>query len=555
MGVEAKIEVLMVDNPITGEHNDSLMGNYVWSCVNYAEAQPELMTPLTWSIVSMVWNDQKTLPGYISDGNIGGHMYRNLTVTAHVYRVLGMKKRLAEFTREFFGTEGLSDEKIGQYLAPLPGVTIFNVLPNILRIRLRWVISQRKTTAFLKGNPGWCREMEQTIRQTTNGRVLASLFANDIKPYLLKAFCLALAVGARYGERVGPLRQETEKLAGPGETDKLFSSINRPDDLLESLGPVVGLARVARGEISREVYLEKWGHRMAAELEVSVPRPLEDPGWLDCQIEEYNKAPYDADALLETRRNEFDNLREKFQNRYPGKAKSILNRIDKAAEDGRLREAIRSEYARIFCILHLWCLRAGELTGTGNDVFFLSMDELHARLSGQEAPIVYIPIRRQTYEKYKKLPPYPRVIRGRFDPLKWAEDPNRTTDIFNSHILPSEIETKAFGNNIIEGIPVSAGIVEGLVRRLDSPEEGDKLQKGEILVTSLTNIGWTLIFPRAGGVVTDIGASLSHAAIVARELGIPAVVGCGNATMRLHTGDRVRVDGAQGKVEILVNNV
>jgi phosphoenolpyruvate synthase/pyruvate phosphate dikinase len=88
------------------------------------------------------------------------------------------------------------------------------------------------------------------------------------------------------------------------------------------------------------------------------------------------------------------------------------------------------------------------------------------------------------------------------------------------------------------------------VRCLNSPEEDEQFQSGEILVTATTNVGWTLIFPRAAAVVTDVGAPLSHAAIVARELGIPAVVGCGNAK-RLKTGDRVRVDGARGVVEII----
>ncbi len=90
-----------------------------------------------------------------------------------------------------------------------------------------------------------------------------------------------------------------------------------------------------------------------------------------------------------------------------------------------------------------------------------------------------------------------------------------------------------------------------MVRRLDRPEEGDQLQKGEILVTSQTDIAWTPLFPRVAAIVTDVGAPLSHAAIVARELGIPVVVGCGNATMRLHTGDRVLVDGGQGIVRVL----
>lgn len=70
-------------------------------------------------------------------------------------------------------------------------------------------------------------------------------------------------------------------------------------------------------------------------------------------------------------------------------------------------------------------------------------------------------------------------------------------------------------------------------------------------MTTLTNVGWTPLFPRAAAVVTDAGAPLSHAAIFARELGIPAVVGCGTATMRVHTGDWVQVDGGRGMVELL----
>ena len=70
-------------------------------------------------------------------------------------------------------------------------------------------------------------------------------------------------------------------------------------------------------------------------------------------------------------------------------------------------------------------------------------------------------------------------------------------------------------------------------------------------MTTATNIGWTTVFSRAAAIVTDIGAPLSHAAIVAREFGIPAVVGCGNATEVLKTGDRVRVDGVTGVVRIL----
>ena len=93
--------------------------------------------------------------------------------------------------------------------------------------------------------------------------------------------------------------------------------------------------------------------------------------------------------------------------------------------------------------------------------------------------------------------------------------------------------------------------MEGIVRRIDHAEDGNQVQSGEILVTVTTNVGWTPLFPRLAAIVTDVGAPLSHAAIVAREMGIPAVVGCGNATMLLKTGDFVRVDGGRGIVEIL----
>ena len=90
-------------------------------------------------------------------------------------------------------------------------------------------------------------------------------------------------------------------------------------------------------------------------------------------------------------------------------------------------------------------------------------------------------------------------------------------------------------------------MVEGTARVILRASDGERLQPGEILVTNVTNVGWTPLFPRAGAVVTNVGAPLSHAAIVARELGIPAVVGCGNATEVIRDGDRVRVDGSAGR--------
>jgi phosphohistidine swiveling domain-containing protein len=188
---------------------------------------------------------------------------------------------------------------------------------------------------------------------------------------------------------------------------------------------------------------------------------------------------------------------------------------------------------------------AGALTEQGDYLFFLSIDEILAVLGGDQTPLAHVARRRATYRRYAALPTYSTLIRGRFDPAAWAADPQRRGDLFDARGAgPAASAT-------ITGFPGADGIVEGRARVLATAEQGDQLLVGEILVTTITNIGWTPLFPRAAAVVTDVGAPLSHAAIVARELGIPAVVGCGNATMRLHTGDLVRVNGGQGTVEVL----
>jgi len=102
---------------------------------------------------------------------------------------------------------------------------------------------------------------------------------------------------------------------------------------------------------------------------------------------------------------------------------------------------------------------------------------------------------------------------------------------------------------IVSGTPVSPGRASGLVRVIHGPADFDQLQQGEILVAPLTAPAWTPLFTRAAGVVTDVGSAASHASIVAREYGIPAVVGTEDATSRLRTGMAVIVDGTTGNVE------
>ncbi|MGP4016063.1 PEP-utilizing enzyme [Saccharopolyspora sp. 5N708] len=232
--------------------------------------------------------------------------------------------------------------------------------------------------------------------------------------------------------------------------------------------------------------------------------------------------------------------------RFPRRQRALRRRVASAGRAARGREAARSEVIRAFWVLRAFALRAGELIGCGGDVFFLRIEEVLAVLGGSREPLVAVADRRRAYQACVALGPYPTLIRGRFDPLRWAARADRRFDVFDESTRLAPV------SGSVRGFAGAAGVVEGVVRVLGSVAEGDALRAGEVLVTTVTNVGWTPLFPRVAAVVTDVGAPLSHAAIVARELGIPAVVGCGNATARLRSGDRVRVDGAAGTVEVLV---
>ena len=107
------------------------------------------------------------------------------------------------------------------------------------------------------------------------------------------------------------------------------------------------------------------------------------------------------------------------------------------------------------------------------------------------------------------------------------------------------------GGPELNGAAASPGVVEGTARVVKTVQEISDVRDGEILVCSITSPAWAPIFTKVGAVVTDIGGVMSHAAIVCREYGLPAVVGTGRATSQIKTGQTIRVDGSSGVVTIL----
>jgi pyruvate,water dikinase len=481
-------------------------------------------------------------------GNIGGRLYQNSTVMLTMLKAL--RQDIKSIVTEMGGAREEYTGELDRILTPLPGVSFFTILPGAIKMLRKLRTARKSLDTFLRENPEWCLAQCQRIKLMQNKEEL-SFFYKEYETRVADTFWRVYATFLHYGAITGKLRGELIEMVGTDDADIMLSNTSRYDELLPSLGPLVGLSELVRGEKSREEYLEQWGHRGPLEAEIAVPRPLEDPGWLDKQLKSFAESAVNVEAMLSEQRASFNAAWERLCQHYPGKANKLRQRLEKVAEANRIREAVRSEFTRLVLVARTWALRAGDLTGTGDDIFFLTRNEIVQLLHGTDTATTCIPARRRMYEKYKALPNYPLLIRGRFDPFQWAADPDRDQHVYDSSGLLQETKIKAPSENIILGMAGSAGRVEGTVRKLDTPDEWDSFITGEILVTSQTNIGWTIIFPKVAAIVTDIGAPLSHAAIVARELGIPAVVNCGDATTRLRTGDRIRVDGSQGTIEIL----
>jgi rifampicin phosphotransferase len=231
----------------------------------------------------------------------------------------------------------------------------------------------------------------------------------------------------------------------------------------------------------------------------------------------------------------------------------LLARFEKllvtAQRFGRIREEQVASFTLGWPLMRRALLRLGEILVergvllTAEDVFFLTRAELLAALTENESARSLAPgvmERRKLWQRQRRLTP-PLVL-GEMTPMM-KRIFERTMNMFRPEAGPPI-------RNGLAGLPASPGRASGPARVIRTPEEFDCLQPGDVLIAPVTTPAWTLLFARAAAVVTDTGSPLAHASLAAREYGIPAVVGTGNATARLQDGQIVTVDGNTGLVEV-----
>jgi pyruvate,water dikinase len=185
------------------------------------------------------------------------------------------------------------------------------------------------------------------------------------------------------------------------------------------------------------------------------------------------------------------------------------------------------------------------------DVMFLRYHELRVISANHAAFDAKALVKGRRREREAAFSVRPRLWAGTITRWSLYEEPYKQGNWDWPGIYERSKEAAKAPSDALRGLGASAGLIEGTARVVDSPEEFDQVRKGELLVCKMTSPSWVVVFTKIAGLVTDSGGALSHPAVVSREFGIPAVVGTRFATQRIRTGDRVRINGAAGVVEIL----
>ncbi|MGN4613309.1 phosphoenolpyruvate synthase [Bacillus cereus group sp. MYBK71-2] len=302
------------------------------------------------------------------------------------------------------------------------------------------------------------------------------------------------------------------------------------------------------GEKAREAidaFLNKYGMRCSGEIDITKTRWSEKPTTIIPMILnnirdfEYGASKRKFEEGLQEALKKEEELVDRLQHLPDGK--------QKVEETKRMIRNIRNfigyrEYPkygminRYFIYKQALLKEAEQLVQSGvihevDDIYYLTFEELHEVVRTKKLDYELIHKQKSDYKLYEKLTP-PRIM---------------TSD---GEIITGKYKRENIPADAIAGLSVSSGVVEGRARVILNMEEAN-LEEGDILVTAFTDPGWTPLFVSIKGLVTEVGGLMTHGAVIAREYGLPAVVGVENATKLIKDGQRIRVHGTEGYIEVL----
>jgi pyruvate,water dikinase len=335
------------------------------------------------------------------------------------------------------------------------------------------------------------------------------------------------------------------------ELGRLAAAVGQPELHLELAGgygemaevkQVVALQEVADGRRTMAEFLAEYGFRCAGEMEASIPSWRENPELIDRLVSKYRAASRpDAAATAAARAVTRHAAEQQLLDALPRSkrpAARVLLRLARTfvplREDGKAAVGKAFDGGRAACGARGRELVEAGITEQVDDVFYLTIDEIRGTPPGDAREL--IAARRDLRAAYEKLD-VPDAWVGQPEPIVLTE--------------AQAVDTSTERVTSVSGVAAAHGVADGRARVLASAQECDDLEPDEILVCRTTDPSWAAAFHLAAGLVIDVGSTSSHGAIVAREMGLPCVIGTGNGTTVLRTGDLLRVDGGAGLVSVL----
>ena len=317
---------------------------------------------------------------------------------------------------------------------------------------------------------------------------------------------------------------------------------------VEDEGFLEELPKLAGGTAARdalEAYLDRYGMRCVGEIDITRPRWRERPATLvpvilDNVGTSRRAPPHGASSRGGRRRGR----RSRTCCRACGPCRTGTQRADKAK---RMIDQVRTfvgyrEYPKYSIVCRYFVYKRAlleeaerlvraDVLAEREDIFHLTFQELHDVVRSHQVDERLVQRRKEAFRSYRALTP-PRVL---------TSDGEAVNGSYRRDDVPA---------GALTGLPVSAGTVEGRARVVLDMADAD-LEAGDILVTTFTDPSWTPLFVGIAGLVTEVGGQMTHGAVIAREYGLPAVVGVADATRLIRDGQRVRVHGTDGYVEVL----
>lgn len=550
----------------------------VWSNANVGEALPGVATPLTWSVLSAF----SELGFRRAFGSIGcsvpkdaelfgsfrGRIYLNLSEFVSIAsQVPGLKPR----TLFEFGGGGevetleaqIDDRSSWGFLARLP-LTVTRFARENFRLAERVEVFEQQYAEERRrfhsldlrvlapaGLDHTLRDVERLLDDA--GAVMLTCYGN------LLASATALRAVLRLVAPGNVERLERELMTGLADVDSAAPGLSlwhiaemlRTDaparDVILAGDPhALRIEKLPDGPTRRalERFVEAYGHRGPREAEIAEPRWSEDPSLLFTALQIHSRREGAVERPIDVERRQRalrDAAQADLERRLPAPLRAAVRHLLALVQRfTRVRERLRGYVTEVLGMFRRVALDASERIerrepDAGRDAaFFLTLDELHGVLRGDIPRVAaLVRQRRRQYERDRSLPDPPDTFVGYPPPA------------------PERLAAADAATGVLTGLGASSGVVEGVARVLASAADASDLAYGEILIAPYADVGWSPLFLVASAVVTDLGGPLSHAAIVLREYGVPAVVNVKVGTRVVRTGDRVRVDGDAGTVEIV----